>query len=159
MAEPLPFVARNCEVEIDGVSLKCLTNHLEVSPDVSQETATTFCGVQNFAGATQWQLILTLYTSFDDGGSFELLLRIARAGEPVPFVIIPNADAPVSATNPEISGEVIPQAFPIISADAGTLSTIDITWSIVGEPNVSPPDTPTRAVSGTTSTTPATVAA
>lgn len=133
-AEPQPIVISDAEVELDGKSLKCLTNHIELSPDVSIETATTMCGAVDIPGAVKWQFIATFYQSFDEGGTDEVLQEIVEGGVPVEFRIVPRASRPVSATNPEYSGMAQPQPYAYINADAGSLSTVDITWSVIGTP-------------------------
>ena len=40
----------------------------------------------------------------------------------------------MSATNPEWTGEAIPQPWSPINGDAGDASTVELEWSVVGEP-------------------------
>jgi len=129
----------DCEIEIDGVDLKCLTNHLELSPDVTVETATTFCGVEDYPGAVKWLLRLTLYQSYEDDGTYQTLRDALAGGVPVPFKVRPTSAA-IGPNNPSFEGEVRPQPFDLINGDAGTLSTVDIEWTLTGPPveNVTP---------------------
>jgi len=51
---------------------------------------------------------------------------------PVPFTVVPNSNQPVSATNPQFEGDLIPQPFTPLSGDIGDASSFDLEWSIVG---------------------------
>jgi hypothetical protein len=145
MAEALPIVISDALVELGGHDMKCLTNHIELTPDVTIETATTMCGVADYPGAVKWQFIATFYQSFDEDGTDAVLYELVQAGDPVEFRIVPKGGAAVSATNPEYSGMVIPQPYSYINADAGALSTVDITWTVQGEPERSTTGAASRA--------------
>jgi len=121
------------EIEIDGTSLKCLTNHIELSPDVTVETATTMCGVEDYPGAVKWVLRATFYQSYEDEGTYQVLRDALAVRGPVPYKIRPTS-APIGPENPSFEGMVRPQPFDLINGDAGTLSTVDIEWSLTGEP-------------------------
>ena len=47
---------------------------------------------------------------------------------------MPYKSQPVSATNPEWSGELIPQPYAPINGDAGDASTVELEWSLDGAP-------------------------
>jgi hypothetical protein len=134
MATPLPLILRDCDVFIDGESLKCVCEHVELTPDTALTTVTTFCGETDYPGITKWSLVATFVQSFDAAATEEILSGAVEGGVPVPFQIVPYGSQPVSGTNPSWSGEVIPQPYAPISGDAGEASTIDIEWSVVGEP-------------------------
>ena len=141
MAEPMPLILDNAGLKIskDGTTaglteLACLTNHVEISPDVAITTLDTFCGSRDYPGNIKWSLIATLYQSFDPDATEEVLSAAVDGGVPVPFEVIGRRDDPVSVTNPSWSGEVIPQPYSPINGDAGDASTVDLEWSIVGEP-------------------------
>jgi hypothetical protein len=123
----------DCEIELNGTDLKCLTNHLELSPDVTVETATTFCGQEDYPGAVKWVLRATFYQSYEADGTYRCLKDAVDSRAPVPFKIRPTSAA-ISAENPSFEGEVRPQPFDYINGDAGALSTVDIEWSVLGEP-------------------------
>ena len=61
MPEPQPLILDNASLKIstDGTEvglteLACLTNHLELSPDTTLTTLTTFCGEKDYPGVTKW---------------------------------------------------------------------------------------------------------
>src|SRR5262245_21054369 len=136
-AEPMPLILTNAGLKINDTELACLVNHIEISPDVSITTLDTMCGSRDYPGVVKWSLVATLYQSFDAGATEEVLSEVVEAGVPVPFSVIGYRDQAVSAANPEWSGEVIPQPYSPINGDAGDASTIDLEWSIVGEPTKS----------------------
>jgi hypothetical protein len=133
-APPLPLILRDCDVTIDGASLKCVCEHLELSPDTSTTTVTTFCGETDYPGITKWTLTATFVQSFDTGATEEILSGAVDGGVPVPFEIIPYGSMPVSSTNPMWSGMVVPVPYAPVNGDAGDQSTIDIEWSLTGPP-------------------------
>jgi hypothetical protein len=137
-AEPTPLILTNASLMIDDVELACVANHVEVSPDVSVTTLDTFCGSRDYPGTVKWSLVATLYQSFDAGATEETLSAAYDAykldGTAATFRVCGTRDAPVSATNPEWTGEVIPQPHAPINGDAGDASTVDLEWSVIGEP-------------------------
>ena len=134
MAIPKPLILDNADLLIGGDSLGCSVNHLELNPDVSVVTLTTFCGEVDFPGTVKWTLAATLYQSFDAGAVEEVLSAAVDAGVPVAFEIIPDKGQPVGPTNPSWSGNLIPQPYSPINGDAGAESTVDLEWSLVGAP-------------------------
>jgi hypothetical protein len=131
---PNPVILDNAALSIDGKPLDCLTNHLEISPDTSVTTLDTFCGSRDYPGITKWSLVATLYQSFDPDATEDVLSAAVAGGEPVPFTVLPDRSQPVGPTNPEFSGEVIPQPYAPINGDAGDASTIELEWSMTGPP-------------------------
>ena len=141
MPEPLPLILDNASLMIAPgpdpavlVELACLANHVELTPDVSVTTLDTFCGSRDYPGTVNWALIATLYQSFDPAATEEVLSAAVESGVPVAFEVKGYRDKPTSATNPKWTGECIPQPYSPINGDAGDASTIEIEWSIVGEP-------------------------
>lgn len=141
MPEPLPFIMTDVGIELstDGtptglVDLACVAQHLELNPDVTVTTVDTFCGSTDYPGQTKWSLVATLAQSFDPQATHEVLSAAVALGGPTAFRIVPYKSQAVSATNPEFTGEVIPQPFPPVNGDAGDLSTVEIEWSLVGAP-------------------------
>ena len=55
-------------------------------------------------------------------------------GTPVPFSILPYKSQPISQTNPEYTGNVIPKPYSPINGDAGDASTVELEWSLDGAP-------------------------
>jgi hypothetical protein len=130
----MPLILDDASISIDGAALDCVTNHLELSPDVSVVTITTLCGETDYPGAVKWSLVLTLEQSLDVGATEEILSAAVDGGVPVPFEIIPYKSQPVSATNPSWSGMVVPKPYSPINGDAMAESTIDLEWSLTGPP-------------------------
>ena len=123
LTEPLPLILTDAGLTISGKDLACVTNHLELSPDVTITTLDTFCGSTDYPGVVKWSLIATLYQSFDADATEDVLSEAVAGGVPVPFTIVPYKSQPVSATNPEWSGELIPQPYAPINGDAGDASS------------------------------------
>ncbi|HSS09737.1 MAG TPA: hypothetical protein VLL25_07625 [Acidimicrobiales bacterium] len=132
--EPLPYIMNTPLVEINGVEIHCLLSHVELGVDQNTVDTTTFCGIQRFPGPAEWLFRATAYQSFDEGGTDEILTGALAAGGAVAYKVVPNRNLPVSATNPEFSGEAIPRLYPLITGDAGAASTIDIEWTMTAEP-------------------------
>jgi len=155
MPEPLPFIMTDVGVELstDGTTtgltdLSCVFQHLELNPDVTVTTVDTFCGSTDYPGQTKWAMVGTLAQSFDPDATHQVLSAAVALGGPTAFRVVPYKSQAVSATNPEFTGEVIPQPFAPINGDAGDLSTVEIEWSLVGAPveSITP-------VAGTTAST------
>ena len=141
MPDPMPLILDNASLKIsdDGTvtgltELACLTNHLELSPEVSVTTLDTFCGSKDYPGNVKWSLIATLYQSFDPDATEEVLSAAVEGDVPVDFQLVGYRDKPVSATNPMWTGELIPQPYAPINGDAGDASTVELEWSLTGPP-------------------------
>lgn len=144
MPIPVPLILDDAGIKIsmDGTDvglteLGCVANHVELSPDVTITTLDTMCGSVDYPGAVKWSLILTLYQSFEAAATEEVLSAAVALGTPTPFSIIGYKSQPVSATNPEWSGMVIPQPYSPINGDAGDASTVELEWSVDGAPTKS----------------------
>jgi len=109
------------------------------------------CGEMDYPAAVKWTLVATLYQSFDPGSTEEVLSAAVEGGVAVPFTLTPRRDEPVSATNPQWSGEVIPQPYAPVSGDAGAESTIELEWALSAAPVKSTTEgvAATGAVAGT----------
>ena len=144
---PMPLILDDCSVKIGTddvatpVELACVTNHVELTPDVSVTTLDTMCGSIDYPGSTKWALIATFYQSLETGATEDTLSAAVDFGGPVPFEIIPYKSQPVSAANPMWSGELIPQPYAPINGDAGEASEIEIEWAVLGAPvkSITPP--------------------
>jgi hypothetical protein len=139
--EPQPLILTNAGLKIgkgpteaDLVELACLANHIELSPDVSVTTIDTMCGSKDYPGQVKWALVATLYQSFDPDATEEVLSAAVEGGVPVPFAIVGYRDKPVGPTNPEWSGFLIPQPYAPINGDAGDASSVELEWSLSGDP-------------------------
>lgn len=140
-AEPTPVILTDASVQIstdDTVAnlteLACVTNHIEISPDVSVTTLDTMCGSKDYPGNVKWALVATLYQSFDTDATEDVLSAAVAFGSPVMFAVMAYKSKPPSATNPVWSGLCIPQPYAPINGDAGDASEVELEWSIVGEP-------------------------
>jgi hypothetical protein len=141
MPEPTPLILTDASFKLsdDGTEaglteLACVTNHIELTPDVSVTTLDTMCGSKDYPGVVKWSLIATLFQSFDPAATDEVLRAANALGTPAPYEIIPYKSQPVSATNPKFTGFVIPQPFSPINGDAGAESTVELEWSCTEEP-------------------------
>jgi hypothetical protein len=125
-------------VEIGGVNLRCLCESVALVPDLNPITVTTFCGVQDYPGPVKWHLTATFVQSFGDGGTdaalSEALDNYLATGTTCPFKVRPFSARPVSPTNPEYSGELIPDFYQPFGGDAGAASEVEIDWSMTGRP-------------------------
>jgi hypothetical protein len=138
---PTPLILDDASLKIssDGTALNlkelgCVANHIELTPDVTITTLDTMCGSVDYPGAVKWSLIATLYQSFDVDATEDVLSGAVGSGAPVAFEIVGRVSEPVSATNPSWSGLVIPQPYSPINGDAGDASTVELDWSVSGEP-------------------------
>jgi hypothetical protein len=105
------------------------------------------CGEVDYPGIVKWSLVATLYQSFDPAATEEILSAAVDGGVPVGFQIMGRRDEPVSATNPAWIGQIIPQPYSPINGDAGDASTVELEWSVVGDPEkiIVPPTTTVAA--------------
>jgi hypothetical protein len=155
MAELEPIILIDPELIISGVSLKCLMSHVELTPDVTTTEIKTSCGVRDYPGTIKWTLNATLYHNFDPEGTNAVLTAAVEGGVPVPFSVIPSAGKPISTTNPEFYGELIPQPFVPLAGDVGDASSLDLEWSIKGWVNMPTTRTaPAAPATGATSGAP-----
>jgi hypothetical protein len=132
MPDPAPLILTSPELTIDAQSLKCLMSHIEITPDVTVVEVKTSCGVKEYPGTVKWTLKASLYHSYDPVGTNKILTDAVDGGVPVDFTVLGDSNQPASATNPEYTGQVIPQSFTPIAGDIGDASSFDLEWSIVG---------------------------
>jgi hypothetical protein len=156
MAELEPVILVDPELIVSGKSLKCLMSHIEMTPDVSTIEVKTACGTREYPGAIKWTLSASLYHSFDPDGTNEVLTAAVAGAVPVPFMVIPSAGKPVSATNPAFVGELIPQPFAPLSGDVGDASSLELEWSIKGWTALPVTSTTPLAATGATAGSPGT---
>ncbi len=135
-----PLILNDAYFELTGVNLRCLVQHLEVSPENKVVTVTSFCAETDYPGVTKWHLRVTFYQSFDVGATYDTLNAAYQAyvasGAPAIFKARPYSSRVAAANNPIISGLAIPQPFDIIAGDAGTASQIQIDWNLTTAPTV-----------------------
>jgi hypothetical protein len=135
-----PLILNDAYFEMNGVNLRCLVQHLEVSPEVKQVTVTSFCAETDYPGAIKWHLRVTFYQSFDTGATYDTLAAAyngyVASATPVEFKARPYSSRVPAANNPIISGFAIPQPFDIMNGDAGAASQIQIDWNLTAAPAV-----------------------
>ena len=135
-----PLILNDAYFELTGVNLRCLVKHLEIVPEVKMVTQTTFCSETDYPGAVKWHLRVTFGQSFDVGAVYDTLNAARTAYEsnstPCGFKARAYSSRVPSASNPIISGLVIPQPFELLTGDAGAASDVKIDWNCTDEPNV-----------------------
>src|SRR6516225_8518172 len=118
-----PLVLNDAYYELTGVNLRCLVKHLELVPENKLQTATTLCSEVDYVGVTKWHQRVTFYQSFDPGATYATLNAAYQAwvtsAQPAQFKARPHSSQVASATNPVISGLVIPMPFELLIGDAG----------------------------------------
>lgn len=141
MAIPTPLILDDASIKISTddtranlAELACSANHVELSPDVSVTTLDTMCGSADYPGTVKWSLVATLYQSFDTDSVEDTLSAAVAFGAPVAFEVMGYKSRPVGADNPVWYGTVIPKPYAPINGDAGDASTVELEWSVVGEP-------------------------
>lgn len=155
--EPQPYIMNDPAITLNGQEIHCLASHVEIAPDVATNDVTTFCGTKTFPGNVTWHFRVTLFQSFDDNGTDQILCNIWDAytagGTHPAFEVQPFKDRPEGPNNPTFSGTVTPQPYTLIAGDAGAPSTVDIDWTCDQEPTRTPPCGTTTTSTTTTSTT------
>jgi hypothetical protein len=135
-----PLILNDAYFELTGVNLRCLVQHLEVSPEVKAVTVTSFCAETDYPGAIKWHLRATFYQSFDVGAVYDTLnaayLAYQASGTPANFKARPYSSKVAAANNPIISGYAIPQPFDLLTGDAGAASQVQIDWNLTQWPTV-----------------------
>jgi len=136
-----PLILNNCYFELGGVNLRCTVKHLEACfAENKLVTVTTFCNETDYPGVTKWHLRCTFYMDFTAGSVYATLnsavVNYQTNGTPVNFKARPYFNSVASATNPQISGLVIPQPFTMLIGDAGAASELAIDWNLTGPPTV-----------------------
>ncbi|HEY2302708.1 MAG TPA: hypothetical protein VGH66_12500 [Acidimicrobiales bacterium] len=136
-----PLILNDAYFELGGVNLRCLVKHLEATfAENKPVTVTTLCGETDYPGITKYHLRVTFHQTFDTGAVYATLNAALQAyaanNTPVNFKARPHSSQVASATNPIISGYVIPQPFDLIVGDAGTAAEVAIDWNLTGPPTV-----------------------
>jgi hypothetical protein len=136
-----PLILNNCYFELGGVNLRCTVKHLEACfAENKLVTVTTFCNETDYPGVTKWHLRVTFYMDFTAGSVYQTLnsavVNYQTNQTPVNFKARPYFSSVTSATNPQISGLVIPQPFTMLIGDAGAASELAIDWNLTGPPTV-----------------------
>jgi hypothetical protein len=135
-----PLILNDAYYELMGTNLRCFVKHIEIVPENKLQTATTFCSEVDYAGVTKWHQRVTFYQSFDPSTVYATLQAAYAAWTssqtPALFKARPRSSLTPSATNPVISGTVIPMPFELLIGDAGALSEVAIDWNLTAPPTV-----------------------
>jgi hypothetical protein len=135
-----PLVLNDVYYTLSNTNLRCLVKHIELVPENKLQTATTFCSEIDYVGVTKWHQRVTFYQSFDNNATYQTLNSCYQAWitsqQPAQFTARPHFSLAASATNPVISGLVIPMPFDLLLGDAGVLSEVSIDWNMQAPPTV-----------------------
>lgn len=136
MAAVIPYYMNHPAITIgdvgEEVDLQCYSNNVETNIDQDETTTKTFCGTYKSYGPETWTIVLTVLQSFSADGLWTLVHPMA--GTIVPFTLLPDGDAPVSATNPLMSGNALVKAFPFLSGAVNEPSEFDLELAVQGLP-------------------------
>lgn len=125
-------------VEVGAVNLKCLCESVTLEPENKPIETTTFCGIEEFPGPVKWHFKAKFVQSFGDGGTDDALNGALEAyqtaGTKCDFKVRPWAGRAISDTNPQFSGQMVPQPYTVFGGDAGNPSEVDIDWIMSAAP-------------------------
>jgi hypothetical protein len=142
-------------IELGGVNLRCLGLSMSLEADGKPIEQTSFCAVQEYPGPVKFHMVAKFAQSFDPGGTFQVLeaglTAYQTSGTPLAFKVRPYYQRPVSSSNPEFAGFLIPQEYNVFGGDAGTASEVDIDWTMPTKWSV---NTGAVAATGATAGTP-----
>lgn len=137
-APGLPLIIDGAYVEINGVNLSCFCEEVALTPEVTDVSVTTLCGIIDYPGPAKWHFTAKLAQTFASGSVDATLTAAVEAWEATsatcPYRVIPKGSATVSATNPQFSGHMVPHPFQRFGGTAGTVCEIDIDWICTDEP-------------------------
>jgi hypothetical protein len=135
-----PLILNDAYFDLNGVNLRCLVKHLEIVPENKLVTITSFCAEIDYPGVTKYHLRVTFHQSFDAGATYATLNaaynNYVATGAQATFNARPYSSRLPSATNPIISGSVIPMPFELLIGDAGAGSEVAIDWNMTTAPVV-----------------------
>ena len=146
MANPaFIFINPTVTIGTPAADVTCELSKAELTPAITMKDAGSLCGPAELPGDIKWTLDLEGFQSYATADLSRYLFDHRR--ETVPFTLVCKDEA-VSATNPEISGDVVcvPGQF------GGTQSEIAVftaSLPLVGEPTFS--DTASMAATSSTS--------
>jgi hypothetical protein len=123
-------IALKDAVSVDAVDLSNLARGVTFSSEHSQEDVSGFSatGVNEYlAGPTTQSVTVTFFGSYGTGEVHATLYPIHRDRETVPFAWRPDQTTVVSATNPELRGNVMLYTYGP-GATRGDVDTFDATF-------------------------------
>jgi hypothetical protein len=136
-----PLILNDAYFEMSGVNLRCTVKHLEATfPEVKKETVTTFCSEVDYPSTVKYHLRVTFYQDYTAGSVFATLTAAynsyVASGTATAWKARPYSSRVASATNPIISGLVIPEPIMAMGGDAGAASEVVIDWTCTGPPSI-----------------------
>lgn len=131
-------------VEVDSVELSDLARSVRFSSEHSQVDVSGFnpTGTNEYlAGPTTQSVTVEFYGSYDTGEVHATLYPIHRDRTVVPFAWRPDQTAPVSATNPQLEGNVQIYTYAP-GATRGDADTFEVTFMSADEDGLAFTTTP-----------------
>ncbi len=129
----MKLVLKNCFVEVDGVDLTCHVRSVEISAVKNAVESDTMCGHDQTHGIEQSTFTINWAQSFDVGTVNATFWPLWRDEEEFPVVIRPVEKLPVSATNPEFSGNCKLFEYTPLSGSVGDLVESSTALPVIGE--------------------------
>lgn len=131
-----PFVPVKPLIKIgtapNTVEFECSANEVDASPEQDETTTETFCGTFTSYKPEVWTVTITAFPSYGANGLWNALRPLV--GTVVDFEIRPDADQPISVTNPAMTGTAILKAFPFMTGSVGEPTSHDVELAVQGEP-------------------------
>lgn len=115
-----------------AIELDCSANEVHTNVEQDESTVETFCGTYTNYKAEVWDITIQGVQSFGTDGLWNVLRPLV--GTIVPFELLPDTDAAVSASNPLMQGTALVKAFPFIDAALGEASEFDVVFAVQGQP-------------------------
>jgi hypothetical protein len=137
-------IALKDNVTVDSVDLSNLARSVSFSSEHDQVEVSGFSATginQYLAGPTTQSVTVTFFGSYGTGEVHATLYPIHRDREVVPFAWRPDQTAVVSATNPELRGNVMLYSYSP-AATRGDVETFDATFQAADEDGLQFFDTP-----------------
>lgn len=131
-----PFIFKKPEITLGAagtsVDIACAGSAVTAEPEQDENTVETFCGTYTSYKPEVWTITVTALQSFGTGGLWNQVRPLC--GTVVPFTLLPDASAPISETNPEMSGTAYVKGFPFLGGAVGETSEFDLELAVQGVP-------------------------
>jgi hypothetical protein len=128
-------IALKDSIEVDGVDLSVFARSVELSSEHDRVDVSGFSATGNneyLAGPTEQSVTVEFYGSYGSGEVHQTIYPIHKDREVVPFAWRPDQTAIVSATNPELRGNV--QAYTYgPGATRGEVEAFSVTFNAADE--------------------------
>jgi hypothetical protein len=138
MPEKAPFILNHPKITVGAaapgpvIEIQCFANELHTNVEQDETTVETFCGSYTSFKPEKWDVTLAALQSYGTDGLWNQLRPLV--GTTQPFTVLPDGDQPVSADNPEMSGNALVKAFPFVDGVVGESSAFDLVLAVQGEP-------------------------